>query len=171
VLAAMARVLSTDEVTYSLLALAMAIALTSATDVDASSNSAPDLMRVGHDCVFLQGTLDSLQLGSPISDDSAMATPTTSEPAVSASPAAVSTNAVSACDADGDQLSDAEEDALGTNPLIVDTDGDGLSDTTEHLGVGTSPLISDTDGDGHSDGVEIGNGSDPNDPASPLPGE
>ncbi|HYJ12868.1 MAG TPA: hypothetical protein VEW66_04720, partial [Thermomicrobiales bacterium] len=68
VLAAMARVLSTDEVTYSLLALAMAIALTSATDVDASSNSAPDLMRVGHDCVFLQGTLDSLQLGSPISD-------------------------------------------------------------------------------------------------------
>jgi hypothetical protein len=42
-------------------------------------------------------------------------------------------------DTDGDGLSDAQEIAIGTDPLKVDTDGDGVSDGTEVL-LGTNPL-------------------------------
>ncbi|MDB4305236.1 lamin tail domain-containing protein [Akkermansiaceae bacterium] len=42
-------------------------------------------------------------------------------------------------DADNDGLTDAEEDALGTNPLVADTDGDGWLDGEEVL-AGTNPL-------------------------------
>jgi hypothetical protein len=167
-LAAMARALSTNKVPNHLLALAMVIALVSATDMDASSDSAPDIVRVVHECVFPQGTIAPLQLSSPMAERGALATPT---PELNASPAAFSINSRLPCDADGDQLPDAEEVTLGTDPQMIDTDGDGLSDTAEYLGIGSSPLISDTDGDGHSDGQEVGTGSDPNDPASPLPGE
>lgn len=46
--------------------------------------------------------------------------------------------------------------------VIVDVDGDGLSDATE-VRIGTNPAVADTDGDGFSDGVEVRAGSDPND--------
>ena len=36
-------------------------------------------------------------------------------------------------DSDGDGLTDAFEDQIGTNPNSLDTDGDGYSDTEEHL--------------------------------------
>ena len=49
---------------------------------------------------------------------------------------------------------------LGTNPLSVDTDGDGLSDATE-VGIGTAPCNSDTDGDGVLDGEELLFGMNP----------
>lgn len=42
-------------------------------------------------------------------------------------------------DADGDGLSRAEEEALGTDPAKADTDGDGQDDGTE-VAQGTSPL-------------------------------
>ena len=87
-------------------------------------------------------------------------------------------------DDDNDGLSDDEEASLGTNPLVGDSDGDGLQDGTE-LGrttgtpdsfggtvsfqpdadptTTTNPLAADTDGDGLTDGQE-----DPNfDGASP----
>ncbi len=35
-------------------------------------------------------------------------------------------------DEDGDGLTNGEESALGSNPLLVDTDGDGFSDAVEH---------------------------------------
>jgi hypothetical protein len=43
---------------------------------------------------------------------------------------------------------------------VVDTDGDGLSASSEHI-LGTSPTNPDTDGDGITDGAELKNGSDP----------
>ena len=58
-------------------------------------------------------------------------------------------------DTDGDGLSDAEESQLGTNPNLVDTDGDGLNDYDELSTHGTDPLIVDTDGDGLTDDEEI----------------
>ncbi|MFN3194103.1 MAG: carbohydrate-binding domain-containing protein [Aureliella sp.] len=87
-------------------------------------------------------------------------------------------------DDDNDGLTDAEEAGLGTNPLLGDTDGDGIQDGTE-LGrtsagpdsfggpvsfrpdadptTTTNPLVADSDGDGLTDGQE-----DPNfDGASP----
>ena len=87
-------------------------------------------------------------------------------------------------DDDNDGLTDLEEADLGTNPLLGDSDGDGLQDGTE-LGrtsaspdsfggpvsfrpdadptTTTNPLAADTDGDGLTDGQE-----DPNfDGASP----
>ena len=63
-------------------------------------------------------------------------------------------------DSDGDGLSDAEENSLGTDAQIADSDGDGLSDADE-LNVGTDPLNYDSDGDGASDGVEVTAGTDP----------
>ncbi|RKZ61963.1 MAG: hypothetical protein DRQ44_11395 [Gammaproteobacteria bacterium] len=67
------------------------------------------------------------------------------------------------CDADDDNdgLTDAEEQSLGTNPLLVDTDGDDLSDSSEVNTTGTNPLLMDTDGDGFNDDVEINIGSNP----------
>jgi hypothetical protein len=45
---------------------------------------------------------------------------------------------------------------LGTNPLVADTDGDGLSDGVEVNTTHSDPLLADTDADGLSDGVEVG---------------
>lgn len=56
-------------------------------------------------------------------------------------------------DSDGDGLTDAEEEDLGTDPQNPDTDGDGLPDGAE-LAVGTDPRNPDTDGDGHLDGAD-----------------
>jgi hypothetical protein len=67
-------------------------------------------------------------------------------------------------DTDLDGLTDANEYDIGSNPRNPDTDGDGLSDFDEIrvLSPKTSPLHFDTDGDGLSDGAEIAFGSNPN---------
>ena len=65
-------------------------------------------------------------------------------------------------DTDGDGLSDSEEHVRGTDPRDVDTDGDGLSDFEEVRGfvfrdqgiIITNPLDADTDNDKRSDGDE-----------------
>ena len=77
----------------------------------------------------------------------------------------------SGIDTDGDLLSDAQEEEIGTNAAAADTDGDGLSDFAEvgfepGSATGTDPLLLDTDGDGIGDGDEVVNGTDPLDPAS-----
>ncbi len=46
-------------------------------------------------------------------------------------------------DDDDDGLGDAQEAALGTNPLLADTDGDGFDDGTE-VAAGTDPLDSES---------------------------
>ncbi|MFK7895178.1 MAG: FG-GAP-like repeat-containing protein [Myxococcota bacterium] len=57
-------------------------------------------------------------------------------------------------DSDGDGLKDGAEVAGGSDPLNVDTDADGLSDGDEIL-FGTNFFVSDSDGDGLSDGDEV----------------
>jgi len=58
-------------------------------------------------------------------------------------------------DTDGDGLNDDfEAYELGTQPLVADTDADGLSDGRE-VGLGTNPFSPDSDGDGLSDGDEV----------------
>ena len=65
-------------------------------------------------------------------------------------------------DTDGDGLSDSEEHDRGTDPRDVDTDSDGLSDFEEVRGfvlrdqgiITTNPLDADTDNDKRSDGDE-----------------
>ena len=52
------------------------------------------------------------------------------------------------------------EKSFITDPLLADTDGDGISDSQE-IGLRTSPNVADTDGDGSSDGSEIEFGGDP----------
>lgn len=64
-------------------------------------------------------------------------------------------------DADGDGLSNIEEQNNGTNPAYYDTDHDFVSDYDEINIHGTDPLEADTDKDGVADGVEIENGSNP----------
>jgi hypothetical protein len=69
-------------------------------------------------------------------------------------------------DLDGDGLANATEQAVGSNPLEIDTDGDTLSDADEVLTHGTSPVKADTDGDGQGDSGELAAGTDPSDPQS-----
>ncbi|MGB5177838.1 MAG: hypothetical protein WBP44_03805, partial [Gammaproteobacteria bacterium] len=62
-------------------------------------------------------------------------------------------------DDDNDGLTDAEESSYGTDPFLVDTDGDNLGDyqeVTTHL---TDPTLADTDSDGLDDGDEVNNWS------------
>lgn len=48
----------------------------------------------------------------------------------------------------------------GGNPLVADTDGDGLGDA-EEIAVGANPLRKDSDADGLTDAWEVANGRDP----------
>ena len=64
-------------------------------------------------------------------------------------------------DTDRDGLTDEIEAKLGTDPLLVDSDGDSLGDGEEVLLRGTDPLQTDTDGEGVSDNNEVANGTDP----------
>lgn len=66
-------------------------------------------------------------------------------------------------DQDGDFLDDEEEVIAGTNPMLADTDRDGLRDGEEVKGLrmlntflflGTDPLDEDSDDDGIRDGAE-----------------
>ena len=58
--------------------------------------------------------------------------------------------------------------ASNSDIVIIDTDGDGLSDNAENA-AGTDRFNPDTDGDGHSDGAEVrGSGTDPLDRTSFL---
>jgi hypothetical protein len=56
-------------------------------------------------------------------------------------------------DTDGDGLTDAVEQSLGTSIYLADTDGDGLSDRQE-IQSNLDPLRPDTDRDGMTDGAE-----------------
>jgi thiol-disulfide isomerase/thioredoxin len=68
-----------------------------------------------------------------------------------------------AADSDGDGLQDGAEASVGSDPLVADTDGDGLTDGEEVSTLGTDPLGEDSDGDGYPDGAEVDAGSDPAD--------
>ncbi|MBS4033286.1 MAG: hypothetical protein KGZ85_02370 [Ignavibacterium sp.] len=67
-------------------------------------------------------------------------------------------------DTDGDGLTDEEELTLGTSINNTDTDSDGLFDFEEVKIYGTDPLNPDTDGDGYLDGEEVKAGYNPLDP-------
>jgi hypothetical protein len=58
-------------------------------------------------------------------------------------------------DAEPDGLTNGQEFNLGTNPTLVDTDGDEISDGDEFNKHGTDPAIADSDGDRLDDGEEI----------------
>lgn len=70
-------------------------------------------------------------------------------------------NTAGPTDTDGDGLSDAEEQSLGTDMQKADTDGDGLFDREEVKVYKTDSLKKDTDGDGIDDGTEVKNGYNP----------
>lgn len=63
-------------------------------------------------------------------------------------------------DADGDGLTNAQELALGTDPLNWDTNGDGLSDGLDVL-LGYDPKNMDLDSDGMTNALEIAMGLNP----------
>jgi len=64
-------------------------------------------------------------------------------------------------DTDRDGLTDDRELELGTNPLVPDTDNDGLGDFQEVVIYNTDPLDPDTDNDGFLDGLEVKNNFNP----------
>jgi len=57
-------------------------------------------------------------------------------------------------DSDGDDIPDEIESLIGTDPLLDDTDGDGLKDGFEYLHLNTDPFSTDTDENGISDADE-----------------
>jgi len=64
-------------------------------------------------------------------------------------------------DYDNDGLITSEEKNIGTDPVLMDTDYDGLYDGFEVNTSKTNPLKRDTDNDGVSDGIEWYLGLDP----------
>ncbi len=65
-------------------------------------------------------------------------------------------------DSDGDALTDWDEmNVHSTDKNKADTDGDGLDDFDEINTHNTDPLNADTDGDGFADGVEVDGGYNP----------
>ncbi len=69
----------------------------------------------------------------------------------------------------GHDLSIAPQPMSAARRLQLDTDGDGLSDAQEQV-LGTSALFADTDGDGFTDTEELARHSDPSDiKHTPLP--
>ena len=58
-------------------------------------------------------------------------------------------------DTDGDHLNDSLELTIGSDPTLLDTDNDTLSDFEEWAVYGTSPANNDTDGDGLLDQLEL----------------
>lgn len=58
-------------------------------------------------------------------------------------------------DPDHDALTTDQEQTLGTNPLVYDTDSDGIGDWEEVNTTLTNPLLADSDGDGMTDAQEI----------------
>lgn len=114
---------------------------------------------------------------------------------LSASEALAIVNFAVAPDSDGDGLTDAREEVLGTDPTSSDSDNDGFPDgfeeadpllnpvdptdgdtdtdldgltDGEEFGLGTDADAADTDGDGFPDGFEVANGLDPLDAADGL---
>lgn len=77
----------------------------------------------------------------------------------------VEVGGISRVDSDDDELPDEQERELGTDPLDIDTDGDGLGDGYEVRVVNTDPKVRDTDGDGVNDYREVWvHDTDPLDP-------
>ena len=65
-------------------------------------------------------------------------------------------------DTDGDGLPDGDEvNIYFTNPVLADTDSDTLSDGDEVNIYATDPVLADTDSDGFDDNIELDAGSDP----------
>ena len=69
--------------------------------------------------------------------------------------------ALGSIDLSGDGLSVREEIQYGTNPLVSDTSGDGLTDYEEIRVYGTNPLVQDTNGNGYTDYQEVQFGAEP----------
>jgi len=68
---------------------------------------------------------------------------------------------------DADEWADTDGDGIG-NHTDTDDDGDNLSDA-EEAARGTDPLRADSDGDGVNDGLEVSQGSDPLDANDTTP--
>lgn len=64
-------------------------------------------------------------------------------------------------DTDHDGVPNADEDRMGTNPTLADSDRDGLTDFDEANIYRTDPTRADSDGDGHADGTEVTQGFNP----------
>jgi hypothetical protein len=93
-----------------------------------------------------------LSTATPTATSTATATPTET-PFVDT--AATATAEWCGKDDDGDTLTNCREMDLGTNPLIEDSDADGLPDNLEVTQHNTNPLDNDSDDDGILDGEEV----------------
>ena len=94
-------------------------------------------------------------------------TPTAApRPSTTTSTTSTTTTTVAAVDSDGDNLTDAEEAALGTKPNDADSDRDGIDDGREVNALGSNPLDTDTDSDGLTDALEVDHSCGINQPDS-----
>jgi outer membrane protein assembly factor BamB len=64
-------------------------------------------------------------------------------------------NLAASADLDADGLTNLDEFTQRTNPLVIDTDGDTLSDFEEVRTHKTNPLLKDSDKDGIADNIEL----------------
>ena len=92
--------------------------------------------------------------GTPTADDSADATPGIGN-VVPGGAGVPEIDGDDSTDTDGDGLTDAQEEAVGSDPGVIDTDADGVDDFSEVSETGTDPAVFDTDGDDAADGDEV----------------
>ncbi len=129
---------------------------TSRTNVDTDGDGVNDAAEVGGNVNAPRdtdgdGIIDALESSTVDSDTDGV--PNQADPA-NGNPCVPNANSAAclATDSDGDGLTNAQEDALGTNRNNPDTDGDGFSDGAEVGGNVNAPL--DTDGDGVINALE-----------------
>jgi hypothetical protein len=140
-------------------------------EVDATFSTLNTVSSVGGTKIEIDSLFTTLNTanaltGNPNESEAAFSVNNTaSASAISPTAASVKPRIQQSNQSAGTSVSSQNQNLIVSLATQVDSDGDGLSDAEEQK-LGTDPNSMDTDGDGYPDGLEVILGSDPLDPRS-----